>query len=45
MSTDWGGLIGTAVMAGVAIKATDAVFGKSSGKKKGKKSKGQVSPF
>lgn len=43
MSTNWGGLLGTVVMAGVAIKATDYVFGKANGKKKGKK--GQARPF
>ena len=45
MSTDWGGLLGTVVMAGLAIKATDTLLGRSSGRKKGKKPKGQPSPF
>jgi hypothetical protein len=45
VSTDWGGLLGTVVMAGVAIKATDMVLGKGNGSKKGKKSKGQARPF
>lgn len=46
MSTDWGGIIGTTVMAGVAIKTADAVLGRGSkggGGKKKKKSNG--SPF
>jgi hypothetical protein len=45
VSTDWGGLLGTVVMAGVAIKATDTLLGRSNGRRKGKKSKGQSSPF
>jgi hypothetical protein len=46
VSTDWGGIIGTTVMAGVAIKTADAVLGRGSkggGGKKKKKSNG--SPF
>ena len=46
MTTDWGGIIGTTVMAGVAIKTADAVLGRGSkggGGKKKKKSNG--SPF
>jgi len=45
VSTDWGGLLGTVIIAGVAMKATDALFGKAKGGKKSKGYKGQARPF
>lgn len=40
--TDWGGLLGTVVMGGVAVKMTQSMFGNSGNNKQSNKKRSKV---